>query len=286
MWLLTIIVSIYLSVKQICHAGCHEPLQQRGALSLENVWVPKPPQSPPHHSVPAAFDDECAFMGDTWLSRGMAAPRYPHRSLKHLLFNVSTALRSLLMAPSNPPFFKKHVRRTHPTAVQLCVCVCVVHACQAVLSPWSSVTSDSKLVPVAKQPGLLSHQKLLDINVIPQGGSTEEFGDIPELTKIDWQFIPSVTVKNHLLKIAHFSKRKFEKCPTWLRVVVPPPPLHWEKSVLVSSINKDRDVNTLHPCDQPTTVKAPEISALVSLAGVFRLIWDSHQESSFLCYVN
>ncbi len=43
--------------------------------------------------------------------------------------------------------------------------------------------------------------------------------------------------------------------------------------MLVSSINKDRDGNTMHPCDQPKTVKkASEISASVSLAGVFKLI--------------
>lgn len=67
-----------------------------------------------------------------------------------VLFNVSTALRSLLMVPSNPPFCKKHVRSTYLAAVKLCVCVCAVQACQAVLSPWSSQshwTLNSYLLP-------------------------------------------------------------------------------------------------------------------------------------------
>lgn len=47
------------------------------------------------------------------------------------------------------------------------VCVYVAQACQVVLTLDVTLTLDSKLVPVAKQPGLLSHQKLPDINILP-----------------------------------------------------------------------------------------------------------------------
>lgn len=76
------------------------------------------------------------------------------------------------MAPSNPTSCKKCVRCTHQTVVKracMCVCVCmyVAQACQVVLTLDVTLTPDSKLLPVAKQPGLLSHQKLPDINILP-----------------------------------------------------------------------------------------------------------------------
>ncbi len=71
----------------------------------------------------------CSYEGHVIVhSRGIAALRYPHRSLKHLLFNVSVARRSLLMAPSNPPFPSKDMWSAQiqlESCVSVCVCVCV-----------------------------------------------------------------------------------------------------------------------------------------------------------------
>lgn len=65
MGLLAVIVSIYLSMKQICHAGV--PLTPAAATDL-HLWkpceVPRPPcSSSTSLSVPTAFDDECVICG-------------------------------------------------------------------------------------------------------------------------------------------------------------------------------------------------------------------------------
>lgn len=80
------------------------------------------------------------------------------------------------MVPSNPPFLQETCEE-HISSYRRAVCV---RACNTGLSgrPLTlvvTVTLDFKLVPVAKQPGLLSHQKLPDINIVPWGERNEEF---------------------------------------------------------------------------------------------------------------
>lgn len=163
----------------------------------------------------------CAVMKDTRLSGGMASPRYPHRSQTLVLFNVSTALRSLLIASFNPPACKKHVRHTHFAVIKLCVCAV-----------------QSRFAWLSSHPGCHSHTGLQTRTccqatrtlITPKAAryqhcalrrDDEEFGDISKLTEIDWQFIPSVTVKNHLLKIAHFSTRSLRDfLPEWLSLLL------------------------------------------------------------------
>lgn len=65
MRLLAVIVRIYLSMKQICHAGVP-------AATELSVWkpceVPRPPcSSSTSLSVPTAFDDKCVICGTVQL---------------------------------------------------------------------------------------------------------------------------------------------------------------------------------------------------------------------------
>lgn len=153
----------------------HEPLQQRGAPSLQTLWSSKAPIAVLHITQWSCclwwwmcHMWGCAVMKDTWLSRGMAPPRYPHRSLKHLCCLMSALPRGVYWwLPLIPLPAKKHVRCTHP-ALRLCVCALSntgLPSCPLTLVV--TVTLDSKLVPVAKQPGLLSHKKPPDINAMP-----------------------------------------------------------------------------------------------------------------------
>lgn len=136
-------------------------------------------------------------------------------------------------------------------AIYVCVHICAIQACQAVLSPWSSQshwTLNSYLLPSNQD---FCHTRSCLISTLCLEERNEEFWDIPKLTKIDWQFTLCVTVKNHLLKIAHFSK----KFPTSSKMVFTGWALHWAESMLVFFMNKDRDLNTMHLCDQPASVK-------------------------------
>ncbi|CAB1419665.1 unnamed protein product [Pleuronectes platessa] len=124
------------SVDPATGCGCE------GASPLfEPCEVPEPPHSSPGHSVVRLSLMMNALYVGLGIGEGhVVVRRYGHSkgrtsiSQTLVLFNVSTALRSLLMAPSNP-------------------LSCKEHACQPSQSRWTLYS-----IPVAKQPGPLSHQ--------------------------------------------------------------------------------------------------------------------------------
>lgn len=230
MCLRAVILSIYLSVEQICRAGCYGSLQWRRGLCLyKPCEVPRPPRSYAHHTVvllPLMINVSnvglCRYEGHMVVQRYCCSKVPASISQTLVLFNVSTALRSLLIASSNPPACEAHACSCDKALCE-CVfqCVCVQDRLVWLSSHLVvTVTLDSKLVPVAKQPGLQSHQALPGINMCLKEREMREFGDMSKLTEIDWQFIRSVIVKNHFLQMAHFSKRNSERFPTSLLVVV------------------------------------------------------------------
>lgn len=170
----------------------------------------------------------CAAMKDTWLSRGIAAPRYPHRSLKHLCCLMSALPRGVYWwLPLIPLSWKKCVRRKDPTAVKLCVCVCVrVFACACKCSTDLSgrsltlvvtVTPGSKLVPVAKQ---LCHIRSWQYQ--QQALRREDWG-VWRFTQVDknWLTIHSQcnSEKSPSWNSLVLSKKLY-KFPTWIWEVV------------------------------------------------------------------
>lgn len=196
MWLWAVIVSIYLSMKSAV-PGATNPCSSKGLRLYKPCEVPRPPRSSPHHSevllplmMNVSYVGLCSCEGHVVVQRYGCSKVPTSISQTLVLFNVSAALRSLLMAPSNPPSCKKHVRRTHPTVVKLNVCVCVcaraVQACQAVLSPWSSQshwTLNSYLLPSNK----------------------------------DWCHTSSCPISTRCLKEG--GMRSWETCPTWQKLI-------------------------------------------------------------------
>ena len=99
----------------------------------------------------------------------------------------------------------RHTRR------KLCVCEsrAYVQARLVKLSSHPGHHSHTRLYACICCQATVSQQLLANINIAARVGRIEEFGDLPKLTKIDWQFIPSVAVKNHPLSIALFFERHF-----------------------------------------------------------------------------
>lgn len=108
--------------------------------------VPRPPRSHPHHAVvllPLMMNVSnvglCSYEGHMVVQRYDCSKVPTSISQTLVMFNVSTALRSLLMASSNPPSCKKHVRHIHPAVQTLCVyaywSVCALQVPLPVLSP-------------------------------------------------------------------------------------------------------------------------------------------------------
>ena len=65
-------------------------------------------------------------MKDTWLSRGMATPRYAHRSLKHLCCLMSALPWGVYWWLPLIPVPARNMWGTHIKLWWSCVCVCVV----------------------------------------------------------------------------------------------------------------------------------------------------------------
>lgn len=120
--------------------GCHGPLQQRLISIFGNpVKFQGLLAAPPHHSLfplplmmNVSYVALCSYEGHLVVQRYSSSKVPTSISQTLVLFNVSTAQRSLLMASSNPPFLKetREVQRSNCSKA-VCLCVCVyARACK------------------------------------------------------------------------------------------------------------------------------------------------------------
>lgn len=168
-----------------------------------------------------------AAVKDTGLSRGKAAPRYPHRSLKHLCCLMSALPGGVYWwLPLIPPSLERNMWGNDPTAVKVCVrprvaAECVCWRTHRFVRPFShpgrhSHTGLAKHVPVAKQ---LCHTRSRPISTLSlEEGGPRSLEIYPSWRKLIDNSYPASTVIHRLLKIARFSRKKFCKFPTWLRL--------------------------------------------------------------------
>lgn len=183
-------------------------------------------------------------MKDTWLSRGRAAPRYPYRSLQHLCSLMAPLPRGVYWwLPLIPFSWKKHTRREPAECVF--VHVCVGQACLSLLTPLSSQSYRA-----------LKSDLLPGNHVTPEAGQyqyytlkREAWGlwDKAKLPKKKTSIInPALTgekwCKNQTRNIQDFSE--ISAVSHWLFI--------FAEFMLVSLINTQSDINTVHPGDQET----------------------------------
>lgn len=164
MWLWAVIVSIYLSMKQICRAGLprtpaaaavrgsvfRHPVKIQGLLTALHItpwsrrlwwWV--------CHTV----------CGAVWRTRGRPEVRLlqgTHIDLKHLCCLMSALPWGVYWWLPLIPLPARNMWGNCAKTLSVCVCSTGMSGCPLTLVV--TVTPDSKLAPVAKQPGLLSHQ--------------------------------------------------------------------------------------------------------------------------------
>lgn len=187
-------------------------------------------------------------MKDTWLSRGSAAPRYPYWSFQQLCGLMAPLPRGVYWwLPLIPFSWKKHTRRDL-TACVMCVCMCRTVLSVPSHTPVVTVIPGSKIGPVAKQP---CHPRSWPISILhlEERGLRSLRQRQVDQKKRKWLtlYVPWATVHKPNSEYSCFLKNTH-----LLSLVVYFLPCFAE-FMLVSLINTESDINTVHPGDQETT---------------------------------
>lgn len=241
-------------MKQICHSGVPwTPAVAKELHHRKPCEVPRPPHnSSTLHSVPTSFNDECVICGSVQLWRTLGCPedvaalRYPHRSLKHLCCLMSALPRGVYWWLLLIPFpWKKHEAHT---CRKLCLwerCLRAGKTCQVVLSPWSSQSHQALclyLLPsnrVAAVAGQYQHRS-----------SSRKDRGVWRFTQADKNWLAIHTQCSSEKSPSPYSPFLWETF-----YLTSPCTLHTAESTPICPINKDSNIRTVLPCDQPTTVK-------------------------------